>query len=233
MIWGELSDRYTWGVLGATGVTGDATYTDTLNLEKPGLNSTVDVDVINDNYDIIDEAIEKTQENTAMIESHTAQTNHSVGSYFMLDNVLHKATSAIASGETITSGSNATPITIEQALSALNSAVSTLQDSVTKNVKTYCVATDGNTVGFSISIPSQVSFIALYFDLGGRVFLIRHGSTELTFTYSKLLGSDFEGFYSTSTSAQIRVGNYIRGVFIVGAISKETLDLTTIGTYRL
>lgn len=52
----------------------------------------------------------------------------------MLDNVLHKATSAIASGETITSGGNATPITLEQALSALNGSVANIQDSQVSSI---------------------------------------------------------------------------------------------------
>ena len=130
MTWGEVGDKYNWGVLGTTSQTTGTTYTDTLGLEKPGNNSTVDVDVLNDNYDIIDEAIEGTQESMAMIESSTAQTNHSIGSYFMLDNVLHKATENIASGESIVSGSNATPITLEQALTALNTSITSLQNSL-------------------------------------------------------------------------------------------------------
>lgn len=130
MTWGELENSYTWGDLeGDISVSGDTT-TQLLGLTKPGLNSDASIDPINDNMDIIDGVMKKHEENIAMIESHTAQSNHAIGSYFMLDNVLHKATSAIASGETITSGSNATPITLEQALTALNTSVQSLQDSV-------------------------------------------------------------------------------------------------------
>ncbi len=113
--------------------------TENLGLKIPTLaEKNIHTTYVNNN-DIIDNAYgqyledkETAQENIAMIETPVAQSNHTTGSYFMLDNVLHKATSNIASGEDIVSGSNATPITIEQALSALNSSVGNLQDSVTK-----------------------------------------------------------------------------------------------------
>ncbi len=111
--------------------------TDNLGLEVPSAADKHIFSTYKDNNEIIDEAYgqyledqETSQENIAMIESHTAQSNHAIGSYFMLDNVLHKATSAIASGETITPGSNATPITLEQAITALNTSVQALQNSV-------------------------------------------------------------------------------------------------------
>lgn len=111
--------------------------TENLGLKIPTLaEKNIHTTYVNNN-EIIDEAYgqyledkETAQENIAMIETPVAQSNHTAGSYFMLDNVLHKATSNIASGEDIVSGSNATPITIEQALSALNSSVGTLQNSL-------------------------------------------------------------------------------------------------------
>lgn len=127
--------------------------TDNLGLEVPSASDTHIFSTYKDNNEIIDEAYgqyledqETSQENIAMIESHTAQSNHAIGSYFMLDNVLHKATSAIASGETITSGTNATPITIEEALTALNSSVSALQDSV----YTKASSASGMNAGFGV-----------------------------------------------------------------------------------
>jgi len=58
----------------------------------------------------------------AYVESVTAKTNHAVGDYFMLGNVLMKATAAIATGETI-NASKATPATVQ-------SQIDTLRDSV-------------------------------------------------------------------------------------------------------
>lgn len=158
MTWGELEGAITWGDLEHDLSETGTTYTDTYHLTKPGLNSDAGIGPINDNMDSlddiladIDDAIEGTQSSIAMIESSTAQTNHVVGSYFMLDNVLHKATSAIASGENIVSGSNATPITIEQALSALNSSVSTLQDSIGK----WHFSGNGDVNTFDVAKSSQ------------------------------------------------------------------------------
>ena len=77
----------------------------------------------------IDQRIELVESNIAMIESMTAKSNHAVNSYFMLDNVLRKATSAIASGEII-SNSNSSPITVEQVITTLNNSVAALEKEV-------------------------------------------------------------------------------------------------------
>jgi len=104
--------------------------TENLGLKIPTLaEKNIHTTYVNNNS-IIDEAYgqyledaETAQENIAMIESSTAKSNHAIGTYFMLDNVLHKATSAIASGETIVSGSNATPITLAEVLTSLNTDI--------------------------------------------------------------------------------------------------------------
>lgn len=57
MTWGEVGDKFTWGVLGTPSQVTGTTYTTNLNLEKPGYDSTVDVSTLNDNYDIIDEEV--------------------------------------------------------------------------------------------------------------------------------------------------------------------------------
>jgi hypothetical protein len=62
------------------------------------------------------------RESIAPVESVIAMSNHAVGDYFMLGNVLMKATAAIATGEQITT-SKATPVTIQ-------SQIDTLRDSV-------------------------------------------------------------------------------------------------------
>jgi len=121
MTWGEVGDKYNWGVLGSTSQTTGSTQTNLLGLTKPGNNSTVDVSVLNDNYDSIDKAIKGTQLSIATVESHIAKSNHAVGTYLILDSLLYKVTTAIAAGEAITPGSNVTVTTIEAALDYLNS----------------------------------------------------------------------------------------------------------------
>ena len=66
--------------------------------------------------------IDALESSLAYVESTTAKTNHAVGDYFMLGNVLMKATAAIAAGETI-NASKATPATVQ-------SQIDTLRDSV-------------------------------------------------------------------------------------------------------
>ena len=57
MTWGEVKDQYTWGILGTTSQQTGTTYTTNYNLTKAGNDSTVDVAVLNDNFDTIDDAI--------------------------------------------------------------------------------------------------------------------------------------------------------------------------------
>lgn len=59
----------------------------------------------------------------AYVESTTARTNHASGDYFMLGDVLMKATAAIATGEQITT-SNATPATVQGQIDTLRDSVS-------------------------------------------------------------------------------------------------------------
>lgn len=59
----------------------------------------------------------------AYVESTTARTNHASGDYFMLGDVLMKATAAIATGEQITT-SNATPATVQSQIDTLRDSVS-------------------------------------------------------------------------------------------------------------
>jgi len=77
----------------------------------------------------------------AYVESTTATANHAVGDYFMLGNVLMRATAAIAAGETI-NASKATPATVQ-------SQIDTLRDSVDKGCGTEI--SDLNTIFDNIS----------------------------------------------------------------------------------
>ena len=57
----------------------------------------------------------------AAVENHKASTNYAVGSYLIHDGTLYKVTSAIASGEAITPGTNVTATTVMAELIALTS----------------------------------------------------------------------------------------------------------------
>lgn len=58
----------------------------------------------------------------AYVESTTATANHAVGDYFMLGDVLMRATAAIAAGETI-NASKATPATVQGQIDTLRDSV--------------------------------------------------------------------------------------------------------------
>ena len=73
-----------------------------------------------------EDGIDNLEASIAPVESVTATSNHAVGDYFMLGNVLMKATAAIATGETI-NASKATPATVQ-------GQIDTLRDSVGRTI---------------------------------------------------------------------------------------------------
>ena len=50
----NLPEKYTWGELRGTPLENETTYTENLNLKKPGYGEVASVKVLNDNYDLID-----------------------------------------------------------------------------------------------------------------------------------------------------------------------------------
>lgn len=69
--------------------------------------------------DSLNSEIERAYAAIAPVESTTAKSNHAVGDYLMLGGTLCKATSAIASGETIAIGTNVAATTVDAELSAI------------------------------------------------------------------------------------------------------------------
>lgn len=66
--------------------------------------------------------------NLAPVEaSSTASSNHAVGSYLVMSGVLYEVTTAIASGETITPGTNVTAVTVTGITDALDTRVTALE----------------------------------------------------------------------------------------------------------
>jgi hypothetical protein len=78
-----------------------ATYTNYYNLEKPSLNEIVDVNVINDNYDTIDEAINNAQSLALNIgTAYNPIIAYQVDDYCIYNNNLYKCVQATSSGDT-------------------------------------------------------------------------------------------------------------------------------------
>lgn len=106
-----------------------ATQTTHYNLTKPGLTDLVDVTVLNDNADIIDDAIYEASQSggAAMIESSVEATTtsahaYAVGDYFIYNNTLYAVTAAIAVGDTITPGTNCTATTVMDELANVDNS---------------------------------------------------------------------------------------------------------------
>ena len=106
-----------------------ATQTTHYNLTKPDLTDLVDVTVLNDNADIIDDAIYEASQSggAAMIESSVEATTtsahaYAVGDYFIYNNTLYAVTAAIAVGDTITPGTNCTATTVMDELANVDNS---------------------------------------------------------------------------------------------------------------
>ena len=106
-----------------------ATQTTHYNLTKPGLTDPVDVTVLNDNADIIDQAIYEASQSggAAMIESSVEATTtsahaYAVGDYFIYNNTLYAVTAAIAVGDTIAPGTNCAATTVMNELANVDNS---------------------------------------------------------------------------------------------------------------
>lgn len=117
-----------------------STTTPNLNLIQPSKSEKGGWTTYTTNNQTIDTAYgsylndrEQSLENIAPIEGNTASTNYAVGKYLVKDGGLYKVTTAIASGETITEGVNVVATSLNDAVVDLNTAVATIQDSLSRN----------------------------------------------------------------------------------------------------
>lgn len=88
-----------------------ATYTTNYHLEKPAQSDLYNIDVFNGNADTIDTTLasKSGSSNIATVESsNTASKAYAKGEYLVYNGLLYIVTTAIASGGTITPGTNVT-----------------------------------------------------------------------------------------------------------------------------
>lgn len=87
----------------------------------------------------------------APVEQSTATANHAVGSYLILDNVLYKVTTAIATGETIAEGTNVTA-------TDLNTELGSIQNSL-GDIGVPIRSRFGMDVRLNLSVPGKALLI--------------------------------------------------------------------------
>lgn len=104
-----------------------ATYTTNYNLEKPAQTDIYNVDVFNANADKIDAGLTDKAEKTMLAPVETtnsASRSYAKGEYFVYNNVLCCATTAIAAGGTIAIGTNCATAPVGGELKSLRDALS-------------------------------------------------------------------------------------------------------------
>lgn len=103
-----------------------ATYTTNYNLEKPAQTDIYNVDVFNANADKIDAGLTDKAEKTMLAPVETtnsASRSYAKGEYFVYNNVLCCATTAIAAGGTIAIGTNCSTAPVGGELKSLRDAL--------------------------------------------------------------------------------------------------------------
>ena len=106
-----------------------ATYTTNYNLEKPAQTDVYNVDVFNDNADKIDAGLTDKADKTMLAPVETtnhASRSYAKGEYFVYNNVLCCATTAIAASGTITIGTNCSTAPVGGELKSLKDALSNI-----------------------------------------------------------------------------------------------------------
>lgn len=109
-----------------------ATYTTNYNLEKPAQTDIYNVDVFNANADKIDAGLTDKAEKTMLAPVETtnsASRSYAKGEYFVYNNVLCCATTAIAAGGTIAIGTNCSTAPVGGELKSLRDALSPMTNS--------------------------------------------------------------------------------------------------------
>ena len=167
-----------------------ATYTENYNLEKPAQSDLYNIDVFNENADKIDAALGDKAENQSLapIElSATASRNYSVGQQFVYNGLLYEATAAIASGGTITPGSNCARTTVAEELKSLNDS---LEEKIAnkQNAKYVGIVNHGTSTTFQVA-PSSVSQATLVTAQYGDVAFLYIVSYEGTYAFGDGTGS--------------------------------------------
>ena len=143
-----------------------ATYTTNYNLEKPAQTDIYNVDVFNANADKIDAGLTDKAEKTMLAPVETtnsASRSYAKGEYFVYNNVLCCATTAIAAGGTIAIGTNCATAPVGGELKSLRDALT--PTNLSPQLVMYVTYTTrylvkiGHIVIFEMVIPSAASGI--------------------------------------------------------------------------
>lgn len=175
MLWTKIKQKFARLVSGAVAITQGGTGATTAAAARANLDA-AQSNGATGTLKSAEGEIDALESSLAYVESTTARTNHAVGDYFMLGNVLMKATAAIAAGETI-NASKATPATVQ-------GQIDTLRDSVARTLKFTRLTTSPVQIpsGQSVSLPDGYTSASMALICG-------YGYDGMRFTHLGAAGS--------------------------------------------
>lgn len=88
------------------------------------------------------------------------------------------------------------------------------------------LGTTDSTTGFKLTFATTTSFIILYYDMGGRIALLRKSAYQVPVIFL-CSGAAFEAQAVNATEIYLRVGTYIRAGFIIASQNQSSISITT------
>lgn len=160
-LWSKIKAKFASLVNGAVAISQGGTGATTAALARTNLDA-AQSNGASGTLKAAEDGIDALEASFAYVESTTATANHAVGDYFMLGNVLMRATAAIAAGETI-NASKATPATVQ-------GQIDTLRDSVDKWYDVSAQTAVTPSTGFSVKSDGSFRYSGIQKMLDCAVF---------------------------------------------------------------
>lgn len=188
-----------------------ATYTTNYNLEKPAQTDIYNVDVFNANADKIDAGLTDKAEKTMLAPVETtnsASRSYAKGEYFVYNNVLCCATTAIAAGGTIAIGTNCATAPVGGELKSLRDAFTNLTTVTQYNNDAFTPVSGVSSSNSRAVKTCQIVSMNLYF----KVTSAKSGYTKFMTVHSGL---------KPTTESQIVLMNYDTNGVYMGYITTD------------
>lgn len=197
------------------------------------------VNIGSTNYDIVD------AKNVATLEtSSTTTQSYEIGDYIVYNGILYKVIAAIAAGETITVGTNVSPVTVSSELKSINSDIDDINSAISvlpSTLSDFVVADDEATptteVDFSSADttldPTSTESVALLTATdawSARLHKISQMFKNIRYLIKMLGTSDFSNVANTISGAIGNTALTTTATTLSGAVAEHEGDISSLDT---